>query len=375
MAVWKGIVRSLSSFEVENCSVYLNDVLVVQNEVIAVEYETDIIIKVVADDGYKFDIDFMGGFSFEDTWFWEHYDEFSITTDGWNSDYTILEARTTITDYDVGGYEANISLFGFIAVEGSSIVPPIDTVNKFAGLYNPSPDELQEISELKYREFGEYGELIDLGSYITNLYVLPFSLDEIVAETKKNIKMGGYELDLEVNVLTSSKVGVDIALIEVPATYNNAYDYLNTVCRIYLPYLPHIELEPNKVIDKTITVNYIVELYTGELTANIYSNNVLIESHSRNIVQEIPFKQKTQELAYSSVGSAILNNVAVPFIEVERNIPYNKVEGIGSSFSQVEVIGNLEGYAEIEKFQLETSATMREQEQIISKLSNGVVIK
>ena len=363
---------------VENCSVYLNDVLMTKEHnyqaPAMVEYDDVIVLRVEADEGFMFDEEFQGSLTYEDEWLNQRIENFSITSDGWNSTFTILEVDTNMVQAGLSSY-TNMVYFNFKAVEGSSIVPPIDTVNKFAGLYNPSPDELQEISELKYREFGEYGELIDLGSYITNLYVIPFSLDEIVAETKKNIKMGGYELDLEVNVLTSSKVGVDIALIEVPATYNNAYDYLNTVCRIYLPYLPHIELEPNKVIDKTITVNYIVELYTGELTANIYSNNVLIESHSRNIVQEIPFKQKTQELAYSSVGSAILNNVAVPFIEVERNIPYNKVEGIGSSFSQVEVIGNLEGYAEIEKVQLETSATMREQEQIISKLSNGVVIK
>ena len=363
---------------VENCSVYLNDVLMTKEHnyqaPAMVEYDDVIVLRVEADEGFMFDEEFQGSLTYEDEWLNQRIENFSITSDGWNSTFTILEVDTNMVQAGLSSY-TNMVYFNFKAVEGSSIVPPIDTVNKFAGLYNPSPDELQEISELKYREFGEYGELIDLGSYITNLYVLPFSLDEIVAETKKNIKMGGYELDLEVNVLTSSKVGVDIALIEVPATYNNAYDYLNTVCRIYLPYLPHIELEPNKVIDKTITVNYIVELYTGELTANIYSNNVLIESHSRNIVQEIPFKQKTQELAYSYVGSVIQNNVVVPFIEVERNIPYNKVEGIGRSFSQVEVIGNLEGYVEIEKVQLETSATMREQEQIISKLSNGVVIK
>ena len=363
---------------VENCSVYLNDVLMTKEHnyqaPAMVEYDDVIVLRVEADEGFMFDEEFQGSLTYEDEWLNQRIENFSITSDGWNSTFTILEVDTNMVQAGLSSY-TNMVYFNFKAVEGGSIVPPVDVVNRFAGLYNPSPDELQEISELKYREFGEYGELIDLGSYITNLYVIPFSLDEIVAETKKNIKMGGYELDLEVNVLTSSKVGVDIALIEVPATYNNAYDYLNTVCRIYLPYLPHIELEPNKVIDKTITVNYIVELYTGELTANIYSNNVLIESHSRNIVQEIPFKQKTQELAYSNVGSVIQNNVVAPFIEVERNIPYNKVEGIGRSFSQVEVIGNLEGYVEIEKVQLETSATMREQEQIISKLSNGVVIK
>lgn len=362
---------------VENCSVYLNDVLMTkehnyQNPAM-VEYDDVIVLKVVADEGYMFDEDFQGSIQYEDEWGSYISEEYDYTSDGWNSEHTILEVTTTMVQAGLSSYPTPI-YFNFVAVEGGSI-PPIDIVNRFAGLYNLSADELTQLSNLKYREYGEYGELIDLGSYITNLYVMPFSLEEIVAETKENVKMGGYELDLEVNILTNSKVEVDVALIEVPTTYNNAYDYLNTVCRIYLPYLPPIELEPNKVIDKTITVNYIVELYTGELTANIYSNNVLIESHSRNIVQEIPFKQKAQELAYSSVGSVILNNVVVPFIEVERNIPYNEVEGIGRSFSQVEVIGNLEGYAEIEKVQLETSATMREQEQIISKLSSGVVIK
>lgn len=361
--------------DVENCSVYLNDVLMMEEHdhlnPAMVEYEDVIVLKVVADEGYMFDEEFQGSLRYEDKYGNPKTENFSINSDGWNSTFTILEVDTNIASY-ASSYRKSVR-FNFKAVEGGSATD--DVVNRFAGLYNLSTSELTELSNLKYREHEDFGELIDLGVYITNLYVMPFSLEETVSETKENIKMGGHELDLEVNVLTSSKVEIDVALIEVPATYNNAYDYLNTTCRIYLPYLPSIELEPNKVIDKAITVNYIVELYTGELTTNIYSNNVLIESHSRNIVQEIPFKQKVQELSYSSVGSAILNNVEVPFIEIERNIPYNEVEGVGRSFSQVEVIGNLEGYAEVEKVQLETSATMREQEQIISKLMQGVVIK
>ena len=376
MPIWKGIIRSWGTFEVENCSVYLNNVLVVPGEEIIVEYETDIIIKVVADDGYKFDLDFNGEFSYTFGSGYLASDQFSIVSDGWNSDYTILETRTTITDYPINeNYAADFELFGFFAVEADDEPPHIDIVNRFAGLYKLTPDELQQLSEERYREYGEYGELIDLGQYIVNLYILPFSLSDITSDVKTPIKLGGYTVNTEASQINSSIMNIRVAEIEVPAKYNNAYDYINTTCKLVLPFIPSVEIEPARVIGSVITVDYVIELHGGEVNVNVYSNDMLITTIQQTIKQDIPFKQDVQNNYHNQLGSKLINHVSVPYIEVSRNIPYNNVGEYGHNIAEYTELNKVNGYVEVQKINLVGKATKREKQEIERLLADGVFIK
>lgn len=376
MAVWKGIVRSWNTFEVENCSVYLNDVLVVQGEEIVVEYETDIFIKVVADEGYCFNEDFNAELVYMDAWSWQIEDRFSKVTNGWNSDYTILETRTTITDYEINAnYAEGLNLVGFIAVEADDEPPQIDIVNRFAGLYNLTPDELQLLSEERYREHGEYGTLIDLGQYIANLYVLPFSISDITSDVKTPIILGGNTVDTEASQINSTIINIRVAEIEVPAIYGNAYDYINTTCKLVLPFIPPVEIEPARVIGNVITVDYVIELYGGEVNVNVYSNDVLITTIQRSIKQDIPFKQDIQSQFYNQLGSKLMNHVSVPYIEVSRNIPYNDIGDYGYNIVEYTELSEVSGYVEIQKINLVGKATKREKQEIERLLAGGVFIK
>ena len=375
MAIWRGIARSWGTFEVENCSIYLNDVLVVQDEELVVEYETDIFIKIVADEGYYFDEDFNASFVYQDAWGTQIEDRFSRVTSGWNSDYTILETRTSITD---GGIDANravsINFSGFIAVEVDKPTY-IDVVNKFAGVYNITPEELQQLSEERYREYNYFGELIDLGQYIANLYIIPFSLSDITSDVKTPIKLGGYTVETEANQVNSSIINIRVAEIEVPAKYNNAYDYINTTCKLVLPFIPPVEIEPARVISNVITVDYVIELYGGEVNVNVYSNDVLITTIQRNIKQDIPFKQDVQKHFYNQLGSKLMNHVSVPYIEISRNIPYNNVGDYGYSTVEYTELNEISGYVEVQKINLIGTATKREKQEIEQLLASGVIIK
>lgn len=375
MAIWRGIVRSWNAFEVENCSVYLNDVLVVQGEEIVVEYETDIFIKIVADEGYYFNEDFNAIFSYQDGWGSQIDDIFSRVTNGWNSDYTILETRTSITDGVIDENRAvSINFYGFIAVEADK-PSHIDVVNKFAGVYNITPDELQQLSEERYREYNYFGELIDLGQYIANLYIIPFSLSDITSDVKTPIKLGGYTVETEASQVNSSIINIRVAEIEVPAKYNNAYDYINTTCKLVLPFIPPIEIEPARVIGNVITVDYVIELYGGEVNVNVYSNDVLITTIQRNIKQDIPFKQDVQKHYHNQLGSKLMNHVSVPYIEVSRNIPYNNVGDYGYSTVEYIELNEVSGYVEVQKINLIGTATKREKQEIEQLLASGVIIK
>ena len=335
------------------------------------------VIRVVADEGH---------------WFFDYELNARIRyTNGWSETLPILQNITIDDDYWNEGYTefifewnppsyiyndmVRLRIEGFNAIEGGEepdAPDAPDLIDTLSAIYHPTIGEVKSLADERYVSGMEN---VPIRNFIHNLYTLPFDVSELDGE-RKNVELGGGTLNTESTILTQSILNVLVAEIHVPAKYNNAYDYIKTTCTLYLPFIESIELDIERVIDKTITVEYVIDLYDGIATCNVYSEGELLISRLNEISRKIPFYQKTEVSSESpQIGKVLNNSVTVPFIEVVRNIPYNEVEGIGNEVSQVEVIGNLEGYVEVRTIHLQTSATKREQEMIISQLRNGVIIK
>lgn len=361
-----------------NATVYINEVAyengTTYNAVIGLP---PYVIRVVADEGH---------------WFFDYELNAKITRrSGWNETVPILQNITIESDYwneryTEFIYEWNpppviyedtirITIEGFNAIEGGEEPEEPeapDLIDTLTAIYHPTIDEVKSLANERYVSGMDN---VPIRNYIYNLYTLPFDVSELDGERQK-IALGGGTLNTESTILTQSILNVLVAEIHVPAKYNNAYDYIRTTCTLYLPFIGSIELDVERVIDKTITVEYVIDLFDGVATCNVYSEGELLTSKLNEIGRKVPFYQKTEVSSETpQIGKVLNNSVKVPFIEVVRNIPYNQVEGIGNEVSQVEIIGNLEGYVEINTVHLQTSATKREQEMIISQLRNGVIIK
>jgi len=240
----------------ENCKVYINDILIEDGVETDVPYSADgYFLKIVANEGYVFGETLYGYLSYRDLntgknrYMMIDYGE----TEYWNEDYTIFEREFT----GISG-EINIrgNLVDIAHIEESSFIEPVDLANVFAGLYNPTIDELEELS-------GEYHTLIFFGSegssiivhaseFISKLYILPFNVELIVTPDTAPIQMGGKNLATQAKHLTTSVMKVEVCSIYVPAEYNNIYDYINTTCYIHLPFTTKKELDIARVIEKTI---------------------------------------------------------------------------------------------------------------------------
>lgn len=340
-------------------------------------------ILVVANEGYVFDNTLNATISFRNSFNMSFGQRRDITTfnptyaECWNESFT--EFNIDISLYDTA---IEIAVSNFKAVEdtqsgGQDEVIGETVVNLFSNIYNVTKLDLLNLSDEIFAEVSGVGTTrIRHEEFISKLYVLPFSVEDLREEEKTSIRMGGYETSVEADILNNSILIVDIAEITVPAKYGNAYDFINTECYLHLPYLRRIELDVARVIDKTISVQYIVDLYTGTAHCNVKSDDLLLTTIEFEIGRAIPFYPQIDRTSIvGDVDRLILNNVEVPYIEVVRRIPYNEVGEIGNQISQVEVIGNLTGYVEVEKVNLETSATKREQELIISQLRIGVIIR
>jgi len=352
-------------YNVVNATVKLSGIAIEEGNDQKIDYDEPLILEIFADDGFQFD-EVSSNFTLhgQNDWGDLRYLEVTYEHDGWNENHTIFS-------YQFPSVWGRIIIADIAPVE---MVSGAETIlNKFIGAYNPTVSQLVDLSEVWYLESGE--SRYDILNNIIKLYVLPYDITTYKSEEPSPIRVGGMVLEIQSITISEQILTFNLGEVSISAKYGNAYDYINSKCVAMIPHFPAIELDVARIIDKTVSIVLNVNVYTGEATCNIYSDDELIHSEIQTISVEIPLQNNIERNIIGRVSSLLLNDVETPYIEITRNIPYNEVEGVGNQISQVEVIGNLEGYVELEKVHLETSATMREQEMIISKLSNGVIIQ
>lgn len=250
-----------------------------------------------------------------------------------------------------------------------------ELVSGFVNLYNVTNTELKALSKTRFVDVG--GNTVDYGAFITQLYVLPFEIDSGLIGEKDNIILGNYDSNVKSTLIRDSKLYIDGGIITVPNKYNNVYDYLNTTCTLRLPYFNPIIIDVDNVIDKTLTIQFIVDLYSGNCTATIISSFTggIIHSETTNIVTQIPFIQKQNNSIVNQLSNVNENLIDTPFIEITRNIPYYTNDVFGKATIVFDTIGSVTGYCEVSDIQLITTATNEEKEEIESILKDGIFIK
>lgn len=250
-----------------------------------------------------------------------------------------------------------------------------ELVSGFVNLYNVTNTELKALSKARF--VGNEGTIVDYGEFITQLYVLPFEIDSGLIGEKDNIILGNYDSNVKSTLIRDSKLYIDGGIITVPNKYNNVYDYLNTTCTLRLPYFNPIIIDVDNVIDKTLTIQFTVDLYSGNCTATIKSSftGEIIHSETTNIVTQIPFIQKQNNSIVNQLSNVNENLIDTPFIEIVRNIPYYANDIFGKATIVFDTIGSVTGYCEVSDIQLITTATNEEKEEIESILKDGIFIK
>ena len=250
-----------------------------------------------------------------------------------------------------------------------------ELVSGFVNLYKTSNTELKALSKARFID--NEGKTVDYGEYIMQLYVLPFTIPNDIIGEKDNIILGNYDSKVESTLITDNKLYIDGGTISVPNKYNNVYDYLNTTCTLRLPFFNPIILDVDNVIDKTISIQYIVDLYSGNCTVTITSSFTggIIHSETTNIVTQIPFIQKQNNSIVNRLSNVNENLIDTAFIEVVRNIPYYANDIFGKATIVFNTVGSVTGYCEVSDIQLITTATNEEKEQIESLLKDGIFIK
>lgn len=253
-------------------------------------------------------------------------------------------------------------------------VEPVEQVSAFTNIYLTNKDELALLSKERYQQMDN--STIDFGDYITNLYNTPFKVPLNIVGGSSNIVLGSFKTSVPSTLLNSSKFIIDMGTIKVTEKYKNVYDYSNVMYILHLPYFDKIYLDSEYVVNQTIRIEYVFDIYTGSATVNVYSSFIdsIIESRTNIVVSQIPFLQKQTHAVIGTITTVNKNNIDSPFIEVVRNIPYNVDTIFGGETIEYGVIGDYTGFTRCENILLNSSATNIEKDEIVKLLNDGVIL-
>ena len=254
---------------------------------------------------------------------------------------------------------------------------PVETIGGFCNLYKVTEKELSQLSKVRFQKDATSNTVVDYGSSITQLYILPLNLPAEIIGDKSNIILGSFDSQVESTLLNNYTVEYDMGSISVPAKYNNAYDFINTTCTVRVPFFNAVALDPENVVGHTISIKFTLDLYSGNVTMNVVSDFTggIIYSATANIVTQIPFIQKQNNSVVNQLSNVFKYVIATPVIEVVRNIPYQADNStFGRETVQVAKLNTVHGYCEIDNVNLVTLATNDEKDSIISLLKEGVFI-
>ena len=254
---------------------------------------------------------------------------------------------------------------------------PVETIGGFCNLYKVTEKELSQLSKVRFQKDTTSDTVVDYGSAITQLYILPLNIPAEIIGDKSNIILGSFDSQVESTLLNNYTVDYDMGAITVPAKYNNAYDFINTTCTLRVPFFNAVALDPENVVGHTISIKFTLDLYSGNVTMNVISDFTggIIYSATANIVTQIPFIQKQNNSVVNQLSNVFKYVIATPVIEVVRNIPYQADNNtFGRETVQVAKLNTVHGYCEVDNVNLVTMATNDEKDSIISLLKEGVFI-
>lgn len=129
-------------------------------------------------------------------------------------------------------------------------------------------------------------DIASVMNFIISLTMFPFDVTSLLPSTSlqsaSELFLGTGKLGLDIKgsnnlYVANYVVGIaDLGTVEIPETYGDYRDYVNTVISVYLPYCGTVQLNPSDVVGKSISCKYAIDINSGECTAFVIlvDNNV-----------------------------------------------------------------------------------------------------
>ena len=249
---------------------------------------------------------------------------------------------------------------------------PETTTAKTQRVYMVNDKGISEITKqaIKYFHEGKISNY-DFTEFINQLYYLPFTVDENLSEPTNKIDTGLWSLNAPAREMKDSVLNIDLGTINVIPENNNGFDYNIESIRLYLPLVLPFEIDFQDCYKKIISINYKINLLTGNATINISSNDKIISTFNQNVQTNLQMFNIYNNKDFGSLNNPIINELLTPYIKVNY---YKPVENL-VSYETLEH-NNLSSYTNFVKTRNASVScgTQEEQTEIENLLNGGIYI-
>ena len=252
----------------------------------------------------------------------------------------------------------------------------VETSGGYANIYKTTPSEMNALSNEVLWTTSSNGDLmgINQNDFITNFYRLPLEIPTTELQSNVKFALGKYKSETNTNQVLHDILTYDLGTISITEKYKNAFDYQNTTCTLYAPFMPAITLQPKEVINKPFSIKYKIDMFTGNANINIYDiNGVVLYSGQNKISTDLPFLQVDTNKVGLRTQNTFNNDILTAYVIVNRQIP-NELDTIYPTLEQGQ-LRNYNGNVVVKSIDLPDSIISSDKDKIISLLQKGVVIK
>lgn len=191
----------------------------------------------------------------------------------------------TDTDFDITGdtiLDSPLPTFSFAS-------------SGFARIYNPNLSQLQKLANYLWTDTTFLQTIVNhakqlledpIESIIT-LNRLPISVPNGEAEVVKVLYI---PTNTSMPPVTNQFVDVDCGILQIKHEYDSALDYNPyTDISLVLPFIGVVQLDPDEVMDKTLSLTYRVDVVSGMCVAKVAVDGCVLYQYSGNCAISMPF--------------------------------------------------------------------------------------
>lgn len=268
---------------------------------------------VLAGETYHFVLHSVNGFIFKTSPTWtmgEETGQFELNA----SDKTIATIRWKLYPY--------ITISGNLTIQANATLSA-SLKYGFISIYNPTYDEVDELSKLRFYSMSG-SEILDLSQYIISFRKLYVDIPQIAREL---VYFGKYNTNVSSNIITTNFIETDCGTITIDEHNKNSLDYNGVEIELYLPFIGNISLNPNQVYGKPLRLVYRTNPLNGDCVAVVLSDNVQIAYSQGNVSFDVPINFKYGNLNnYGTNDNALYMGGLQPYIEVRTNRQYQDMK-------------------------------------------------
>ena len=266
-----------------------------------------------------------------------------------------------------------------VGVEMNAIenTPVPETSGGFINTYVVNNDILNDLSKNRftYKDSGTGGAssvtVIDHATMITSLLHIPYSLKSITG-AKNDIILGNLNTKVQAPRLIDNVLNVDFGTIKVGELNKDNSDYQNTDCELYVPYSKPIKLDSENIINKSIHIMYVIDVYSGSGNIILSDDNSIIGTYNVDVGSEIPFVQSSNNSHVSNLKMSISNMITRPYIRIKY---YNRLDNTYNS-NRLALVSDMKGLIQVNNIlKIDSDEIDSESfDEIKNELSTGIII-